>query len=44
MWRAFRAALTSFVVTPCDQDEIVSAAKGTFLKLHRWIETGASQQ
>ena len=40
MWRAFRAALTAFAVTPCDQDEVVEAAKDTFSKLHRWVETG----
>ena len=33
-----------FCGTPCDQDEIVSAAKDTSLKLHPWIETGASHQ
>jgi len=40
MWRAFRAALTAFAVAPCDQDEVVEAAKDTFSKLHRWVETG----
>jgi len=40
MWQAFRAALTACAVAPCDQDEIVSAAKDTFVKLHRWIESG----
>jgi len=36
MWQAFRAALVTFAVTPGDQHEIVSAAKDTFSKLHRW--------
>lgn len=36
MWQAFRAALVAFAVTPGDQNEIVSAAKDTFSKLHRW--------
>lgn len=40
MWRAFRAGLTAFAVTPCDQDEVVKAAKDTFTKLHRWFEAG----
>jgi len=44
MWQVFRAALTGFAVTPYDQDEIVSAAKDTFTKLHRWIEAGGRHQ
>ena len=36
MWQAFRAALVAFAVTLSDQNEIVSAAKDTFSKLHRW--------
>jgi len=44
MWQAFRAALTAYPVTLCDQDEIVSAAQDTFLKLHRWIETEENQR
>jgi heme oxygenase len=33
MWQAFRAALTAFAVAPCEQDEIVSAAKDTFFEI-----------
>jgi len=44
MWQVFGAALTSFAVTPYDHDEIVSAAKDTFTKLHRWNETGGRHQ
>jgi len=38
MWQAFRAAITASVVRPCDSEEVVSAAKDTFLKLHHWLE------
>ena len=39
MWQAFRTALTA-AVTPADADEVVAAAKDTFLKLHHWTVTG----
>lgn len=31
-------------VARCDQNEVVEAAKDTFLKLHRWVETGKNHQ
>ena len=40
MWQAFRASLVAFAFTPDDQDEIVSATKDTFSKLHRWTTAG----
>ena len=44
MWQAFRAALVAFAVTPGDQDEVVSAAKDTFSKLHRWTTAGGENR
>ena len=44
MWQAFRAALVAFAVTSGDQDEIVSAAKDTFSKLHRWMTAGGNNR
>jgi len=44
MWKAFRAALSGFAAAPDDQDQIVSAAKDTFMKLHRWIAAGANNR
>ena len=41
MWQAFRAALTASVVKPCDEEEVVSAAKDTFLKLQHWLSAKA---
>jgi hypothetical protein len=44
MCLALQAALTAFLVAPCDQNKIGSAAKDAFLKLHRWIETGENHR
>jgi len=38
MWQGFRAAITS-CVKPGDEDEVVSAAKETFSKLHQWMSS-----
>jgi len=38
MWQAFRASIASCVKS-CDEDEVVFAAKETFLKLHQWISS-----
>ena len=38
MWQAFRAALTAAVVKPCEADEVVAAAKETFLMLQHWMK------
>jgi|GEM_PF-7018837 len=40
MWQAFGAAITVATITSANQDEVVVAAKATFMKLHRWIVTG----
>jgi len=44
MWQAFRAALVAFAVTPGAQNEIVSAAKDTFSKRHRWTTAGGDDR
>jgi len=43
MWQAFRAAIIA-CVQPCDEDEVVSAAKETFLKLHGWMSRQSDNQ
>jgi len=42
MWQSFRAALTASVVKPCDEDEVVAAAKDTFLTLQHWISANGN--
>lgn len=37
MWHAFRASIMTFADTVAIQDEVVAAAKDTFLKMHCWI-------
>ena len=44
MWQRFRAALIAFAIVPGDQDEIISAAKDTFSKLHRWMTAGGNNR
>jgi len=37
MWQAFPAAFTASVVKPCDEEEVVRAAKDTFPKSQHWM-------
>ncbi len=37
MWKAFRASIVAFAATPVNDDEVVSAAKDTFSRLHHWV-------
>jgi len=44
MWQGFRTAVTAFAVTVGDQDEVVAAARATFISLHRWIVAEGNTQ